>query len=144
MNSEKEGMMKIHEYSVLIYFVSVMILILVVPHIYASTSNSKISPVEEMWQSHCDFKGLFDNEDRWIEEFKMLEEPKDHANFQEMRDKISIFLTIPNDFIEKCPKLKKYLSELVKYHANNEHIPIVIRANIEYIQKKLTNETKRK
>lgn len=95
----------------------------------------------ETWQKYCTFNGILKDEARWNEEFKMLEEPSDHPNFQKMRAKLVIFITLPNDFINSCPSLKKYLSDLVLYHANNKNIAKEIRIILDYIaQKKLVSK----
>jgi hypothetical protein len=104
-------------------------------------ASSDVPPVNKMWQSYCNFNGLFGSEERWTEEFKMLEEPSDHPNFQTMCDKLSIFIAMPNDFIDNCPNLKRYLSKLVDYHANNKNIIKKVRVILNYIaQNKLATK----
>ena len=102
-------------------------------------ASSEGSPISKMQQTYCAFNGVLKDEDRWGEEFKMLEEPEDHPNFQKMNDILSIFMALPNALIERCPSLKHYLSELVKYHADNKNITKGTKEVLEYIsQKKLS------
>lgn len=99
-------------------------------------SNDEGSRVDEMWQNLCNFNGILKDESRWEEEFKMLEEPDDHPNFRGMLAKISMFMTMPEHFVDKCPTLKKYMVNLLKYHASNEKIVQRVKTALDYLAKK--------
>lgn len=93
-----------------------------------------------MEQNYCAFNGILKDESRWIEEFKMLEEPSDHPNFQKMNDVLSIFMILPQHLVESCPKLKIYLAALTKYHAQNANIVKEVKVALGYIsQNKLAS-----
>jgi hypothetical protein len=110
--------------------------------IFSSYATAKLSPVDEFKQQYCSFNGILKDKSRWSEEFKMLEEPIDYPNFKAMSDLLSLFMTMPKDFIHSCPDLKSYLSELVKYHFGNEKIHKKVSDAIDFISKKLQNDPK--
>ena len=95
---------------------------------------------DRLMKNYCDFNGMLKDKNRWIEEFRMLEEPRDHPNFEAMTDKLGVLMTLPKDIIKKCPRLKDYLTELVKYNANNEKIKKEISRAIEFISEKLSDD----
>ena len=105
--------------------------------------KEELSLVEESWQEYCSYDGIFHDESRWVEEFMMLEEPSDHPNYEQMCSLLGIFMTMPDEFIAECPKLRKYLLELVKYHANNEKLTKDMQMILDFIsQRKLTAKPK--
>lgn len=97
-------------------------------------AQNDISTENDM-KTYCDFKGILKDKTRWVEEFKMLEEPRDHPNFKAMSDMLSIFIMLSKDAVKKCPALEEYLTELVNYHYDDKIKKEVNRA-IEYISKR--------
>jgi hypothetical protein len=114
---------------------------ILIPCGYASHDKS---PATEMRQKYCNFNGILKDKIRWAEEFKMLEDPSDYPTFEVMSDMLSVFMTMPKSLIKECPSLENYLSELVKYHANNKKIKKEVSRAIEYISKKLQSDSEGK
>lgn len=112
---------------------------MLLPCTYASLKENL---VDENINKYCDFQGISKNREK---DFSMLEEESDNTpNFKAMRKHLAIFVRIPKKTIDACPKLRKYLLELVEYinspvNINNKKISENTREIINYIsQNKLT------
>lgn len=106
-------------------------------HIYAHDNL-----IHGKFQAYCNFNGILKDNNRWSEEFNMLEEPDDYPNFQTMSDLLSVFMILPDNVIKACPSLTNYLKELVKRHKDNNKIKKEIKEAINYISDRIPNDTK--
>ena len=120
-------------------FLPIVLSLMFIPYEYAYCGKGEKSPVEKMWQRYCVYQGIFKDESRWIEEFQMLEEPSDHPNYEYVSSMLGIFMTMPDDLVARCPSLKKYLSELIRYHTDNTHITKDTEMILDFLQRKLAN-----
>ena len=105
-------------------------------------AGSNKSGIDELRDEYCHFTGVLKSENRWEEEFKMLEEPSDHPNFQRMNDILSILIILPKQIIldESCVSLRNYLSRLIEYHKDSVNISESVKLALGIVLEKLYSQ----
>lgn len=111
---------------------------------YSLANDNNIAPIEAAYNRYYHFNGIFADESRWEEEFKMLEEEYDHPNYIQISSSLAFIMVMPDHYIDKCPTLKKYLVALTKYHIDNTRISEDTRKFLNYIvEHQLSDKTDR-